>query len=103
MYGLNSSGAALRAFLAENLDDIGFKISIADPDVQMRLATNPNGDKGENFQLKARFVADSHKSEAPSSITYSMVVSSDSARIYLTIAALNDLDALEYDVYNTYI
>ena len=38
LYGLKSSGAAFRASLAERLDDIGFKSSIADPDVWMRPA-----------------------------------------------------------------
>ena len=33
LYGLKSSGAAFRSHLAEKLDDIGFKSSIADPDV----------------------------------------------------------------------
>ena len=45
MYGLKSSGAAFRGFLAEKLDDIGFKISIADPYVWMRPATKPTGEK----------------------------------------------------------
>jgi hypothetical protein len=40
-----------------------------------------------------RLVADGHKTDAPAStITYSSVVSRDSVRIALTIAALNDLD-----------
>lgn len=33
LYGLKSSGAAFRAYLAETLDDIGFKSTMADPDV----------------------------------------------------------------------
>ena len=47
---------------------------------------------GENFRRKARMVAGGHTTEAPSSITYSSVVSRDSVRISLTIAALNNLD-----------
>ena len=31
LYGIKSSGAAFREFLAERLDNIGFKSSIADP------------------------------------------------------------------------
>ena len=42
-YGLNFSGAAFRAFLAERLDDMVFKSSIADPDVQIRPATKSDG------------------------------------------------------------
>ena len=36
VYGLKSSGAAFRSFLAETYDSIGFKLSITDPDVWMR-------------------------------------------------------------------
>jgi len=44
LYGLKSSGSAFRIFLAETLDDISFKSSIADPDVWMRAATKPYGE-----------------------------------------------------------
>ena len=44
---------------------------------------------GENFRRKARFCADGHKTEAPTSVTYSTVVSRDSVRIILLIAALS--------------
>ena len=44
---------------------------------------------GEGFRRKARFVGDGHKTETPSSVTYSSVVSRDSIRIILMIAALN--------------
>ena len=33
LYGLKSASAAFRAFMAEKLDLIGFKSSVADPDV----------------------------------------------------------------------
>ena len=36
-------------------------------------------------------------------MTYSSVVSRDSDRIALTIAALNDLDVLACDIHNVYI
>lgn len=58
---------------------------------------------GENFRRKARFCADGHKTEAPSSITYSSVVSRDSVRIMLMIAALNDLDLRSADVQNAFL
>ena len=58
---------------------------------------------GENFRRKARLVAGGHTTEAPSSLTYSSVVSRDSVRIALTIAALNDLDVLGCDIQNAYI
>ena len=42
---LKSSGTAFRAFLAEDLYDLGYKSSVADPDVWLRplwhVATNP--------------------------------------------------------------
>ena len=58
---------------------------------------------GENFRRKARFVADGHKTKTPSSSTYSTVVSRDSVRICLTLAALNDLELLSGDIENAYL
>ena len=47
---------------------------------------------GENFRRKARLVADGHKTDPPSSITYSSIVSRDFVRICFLLAALNDID-----------
>jgi Reverse transcriptase (RNA-dependent DNA polymerase) len=58
---------------------------------------------GENFRCKARFVAGGHTTETPSSITYSSVVSRDSVRIALLVAALNDLDLKACDIQNAYL
>ena len=58
---------------------------------------------GENFRRKARMVAGGHKTEAPATITYSSVVSRDSVRIALTIAALNGLKVLSCDIQNAYL
>jgi len=58
---------------------------------------------GENFRRKARLVTDGHKTDSPATITYSSVVSRDSARIALTIAALNDLKVLACDILNAYL
>ena len=58
---------------------------------------------GENFRRKARYCADGHKTGAPASVTYSTVVSRDSVRILLTVAALNDLDILGADVQNAFL
>lgn len=58
---------------------------------------------GENFRQKARYCADGHKIGAPASITYSTVVSRDSVRILLTIAALNELDVLGANVQNAFL
>ena len=51
LYRLNSSGASFRTFLAEQLDDIGFKSSIADPDVWMRPAVKPDGERYYEYVL----------------------------------------------------
>jgi hypothetical protein len=56
-----------------------------------------------DFTRKARFVAGGHTTEAPSSLTYSSVVSRDSIRIAFLIAALNDLDIMSCDLENAYL
>ena len=48
----------------------------------------------ENFRRKAIMVAGGHTTETPAALTYASVVSRDSVRIALTIAALNDLKVL---------
>jgi len=58
---------------------------------------------GENFRRKTRMVAGGHMTESPSSLTYSSVVSRDSVRIALTIAALNGLSTLSCDIQNAYL
>jgi hypothetical protein len=58
---------------------------------------------GKNFRRKARFVAGGHTTEVPSSLTYASVVSRDSVRIALTIAALNGLKVLACDIQNAYL
>lgn len=58
---------------------------------------------GENFRRKARFCADGHKTGAPASLTYSSVVSRDSVRILLMIAALNNLELRAADIQNAFL
>ena len=58
---------------------------------------------GKNFRRKARLVGGGHQTVTPASITYSSVVSRDSVRIALTVAALNDLDILACDIQNAYL
>ena len=48
--------------------------------------------KIEDFRLKARYVAQGNMTEAPKTLTYASVVSRDSVRIALILAALNDLE-----------
>ena len=49
---------------------------------------------GENFRRKAIMFAGGHTTETPAALTYASVVSRDSFRIALNIAALNDLKIL---------
>jgi hypothetical protein len=58
---------------------------------------------GENFRRKARYCADGHKTKPPAAVTYSTVVSRDSVRLVLLIAALNELDVLGADVQNAFL
>jgi len=57
---------------------------------------------GENSRRKARMVAGGHVTEVPTNLTYSSVVSRDSIRIALTVAALNGLDIFACDILNAY-
>ena len=45
LYGLKSSGAAFRSFLADHLHDIGYRSCLEDPDVLMRPEMKPDGFK----------------------------------------------------------
>jgi hypothetical protein len=45
LYGLRSSGRSFRDYLAKNLRELGFVSSKADPDLWMKAAVKPNGDK----------------------------------------------------------
>ncbi len=59
--------------------------------------------KMEDFRRKARLVAGGHRTEAPATITYASMVSRETVRLALTIAALNDLEGKVGDVLNAYI
>lgn len=56
-----------------------------------------------DFTRKARFVAGGHTTEAPSTITYSSVVSRDSIRLAFLIAALNGVDMMMCDMEGAYL
>ena len=56
-----------------------------------------------DLRRKARYVAGGHLTSAPSSITYSSVVSRESVRIAFLIAALNGLDVWAADIQNAYL
>ena len=46
----------------------------------------------EDLQIRDRYVAVGHATVAPTTLTYASVVSLESVRIALTLAALNDLE-----------
>ena len=51
-----------------------------------------------DFMRKARFVAGGHITDPPASTTYTSVVSRETVRIALLLAALNDLDVCAADI-----
>jgi hypothetical protein len=59
--------------------------------------------KMEDFRLKARFVAGGHTIDKPHAMMHAVVVSRDSVRIVLTLAALNDLNVNMADIENAYL
>ena len=56
LYGLKSASAAFRAFMAKQLDEIGFKSSPADPDVWLRPAVKDDGE--EYYEYVMMYVDD---------------------------------------------
>jgi hypothetical protein len=59
--------------------------------------------KMENFCRKAKLVADSHMTKAPSAVTCASAVLYKTARTALIIVALNDLEVTFGHVENAYI
>ena len=59
--------------------------------------------KLDGFKRKAREVADGHMTDPPASQTYASVVSRDTVRIALTMAALHDLEVKAADIQNAYL
>ena len=59
--------------------------------------------KMEDFRRKARLVAGGHMMETPKTFTYANIVSRETVRIALTVAALNDLEVKMSDVQNAYL
>jgi hypothetical protein len=56
-----------------------------------------------SLKRKVRYVAGVHMTEALSAITYASVVSRESIRIGLLLAALNDLEVFVADIQNEYL
>ena len=59
--------------------------------------------KMEDIRCKARLVAGEHMTEASETLTYASVISRETVRIMLTIAALNDLEVKMADVQNDFL
>jgi nitric oxide synthase oxygenase domain/subunit len=59
--------------------------------------------KMEDFRRKARFVTDGHTTDTPHAMIYANVVSRESVRVTMTLAALNDLDVKMADIENAYL
>lgn len=59
--------------------------------------------KIDGLKRKARLVAGGHMVEAPAVMTYASVVSRETVRVALTVAALNDLEVKASDVQNAYL
>jgi hypothetical protein len=62
--------------------------------------------KMEDLRCKAIFVTGGHTTDTPHAMTYASVVSGESVRIALTLAALNDVDDVDvkmYDIENAYL
>jgi hypothetical protein len=59
--------------------------------------------KMEDFRRKSRYVAGGHTVNAPSSLTYASVVSRETVRVALTLAALNDLEVNACDIMNAFL
>ncbi len=56
-----------------------------------------------DFTWKAHFVANGTATDTPNSLTYSSVVCRDSVKLDYMLAALNDLDAMAFDIGNAYL
>jgi hypothetical protein len=59
--------------------------------------------KMEDFRRNARFFAGGHTPDTPHAMTYASVVSRESVRVAMTLAALNDVDVKMADIENAYL
>jgi hypothetical protein len=59
--------------------------------------------KMEDFRRKARFFAGGHTNDTQHAMIYASVVSRESVRVSLALAALNDLDVKMDDIENAYL
>ena len=59
--------------------------------------------KMKDFRCKASLVAGGHMTVAPATIMYASIVSIETVRIALMIAALNNLEVKSGDILNAYV
>jgi hypothetical protein len=59
--------------------------------------------KMEDFSSDARFVVEGHTTDTPHAMIYASIVQSNSVRIALSLADLNDLDVMMVDIKNAYL
>jgi hypothetical protein len=85
--------------IAFNFKDIGEKA----PPGYKKITCHLIFDVKFDLTRKARYVAGGHLTDPPTHMTYSTVVSRESVRICLTIAALNDLSISACDIGNAYL
>ena len=89
-----------KVYVAFDIKDHGSKPPIGHAFIGVHMIFDV---KMENFQFKARLVANGNETGAPASLTYASVVTRESVRIALTIAALNDLEVKTSDIENAYL
>ena len=83
-----------------NIGEVGYPNPVGHQQIRCHMIFEI---KIEKFRRKARFVAGGHTTETPETLTYASVVSRESARIALTLAALNDLEVKTGDIMNAYL
>ena len=59
--------------------------------------------KMKNFRQQTRLFTVNQMDEAPATITFASIVSRETIRIALMIAALNYLNVMLGDIFNTYV
>ena len=59
--------------------------------------------KMEDLRQKAQYFAGGHATIGPPTLTYASVVSRESVRIAITLAALNDTEVKKSDTQNAYL
>ena len=83
--------------IAFKIDEVGDLNPVGHQQIRCHMIFNI---KIENFKRKARFVARGHTIETPATLTYASVVSRESVRITLTLAALNNLEVKTGEIMN---